>query len=108
MAPPWKLVAHATISPGSVRSHPLMATTPSGIELLSQRELHAWRGLLRGQSRIFKALEAERESAHGPGVTAYEGLMYLALSPEGRIRMHDLASSVLLSRSGLTRLIDRL
>ena len=34
--------------------------------------------------------------------------MYLADSPEGRMRMHDLASSVLLSRSGLTRLVDRL
>jgi DNA-binding MarR family transcriptional regulator len=85
-----------------------MATTSSGIELLSQRELHAWRGLLRVHSRLVKALDAELEGAHGLGVTSYEVLMYVADSPEGRMRMHDLASSVLLSRSGLTRLIDRL
>jgi DNA-binding MarR family transcriptional regulator len=34
--------------------------------------------------------------------------MYLSDADNGRMRMHDLASSVLLSRSGLTRLVDRL
>src|SRR4051794_7187593 len=85
-----------------------MATTPSGIELLSQRELHAWRGLLRVHSRLFKALDAELENAHGLGVTSYEVLMYLADSPEGRMRLHDPPPPALLTRSGLTRLIDRL
>src|SRR6059058_1444819 len=85
-----------------------MASSASSVQLLSERELRAWRGLLRVHSRLVKALDAELETAHGLGVTSYEVLMYLADSPEGRMRMHDLASSVLLSRSGLTRLIDRL
>jgi len=85
-----------------------MASSASSVQLLSERELRAWRGLLRVHSRLVKALDAELEAEHGLAVTSYEVLMYLADSPEGKMRMHDLASSVLLSRSGLTRLVDRL
>jgi DNA-binding MarR family transcriptional regulator len=84
-----------------------MATSAS-IQLLTPLELGAWRGLLRAHARLVKALDAELVAAHGLGVTSYEVLMYLADSPEGQMRMHDLAASVLLSRSGLTRLVDRL
>jgi DNA-binding MarR family transcriptional regulator len=76
--------------------------------LLSARELSAWRGLLRVHATLVKALDAEIERTHGLGLTAYELLLFLGDSEEGRLRMHDLASSVLLSRSGLTRLADRL
>src|SRR4051794_23570638 len=85
-----------------------MATSPPKAQLLSERELRAWRGLLRVHSRMVKALDAELDATHGLGLTSYEVLMYLADTPEGQMRMHDLASSVLLSRSGLTRLVDRL
>jgi DNA-binding MarR family transcriptional regulator len=86
-----------------------MATTPTTeAPLLDVRELHAWRGMLRVHTTLVKALDCELEAAHGLGVTSYEVLMYLADAPEGRMRMHDLAASVLLSRSGLTRLVDRL
>jgi DNA-binding MarR family transcriptional regulator len=81
-------------------------TTPT--HLLSPRELRAWRGLLRVHATMVKALDAELERAHGLSVTSYEVLLYLNDSPDGRLRMHDLATSVLLSRSGLTRLADRL
>jgi DNA-binding MarR family transcriptional regulator len=81
-------------------------TTPT--HLLSPRELRAWRGLLRVHATMVKALDAELERAHGLSVTSYEVLLYLNDSPGGRLRMHDLATSVLLSRSGLTRLADRL
>jgi DNA-binding MarR family transcriptional regulator len=85
-----------------------MASSPTSVQLLSERELRAWRGLLRVHARLVKALDTELENEHGLAVTSYEVLMYVADSPEGRMRMHDLASSVLLSRSGLTRLVDRL
>lgn len=84
-----------------------MADTTS-TALLSSRELRAWRGLLRVHASLVKRLDAELESAHGLSLTTYEVLLYLNDSPEGQLRMHDLASSVLLSRSGLTRLADRL
>src|SRR3954464_11485779 len=85
-----------------------MTSTSTTSELLDERELRAWRGMLKVHARLVKALDAELVSGHGLGITSYEVLLYLADSPEGKMRMHDLASSVLLSRSGLTRLVDRL
>ena len=80
-------------------------TTPT---LLTPRELRSWRGLLRVHATMVKALDAELERDHGLSLTTYEVLLYLNDSPEGQLRMHELAGSVLLSRSGLTRLADRL
>jgi DNA-binding MarR family transcriptional regulator len=78
------------------------------ISRLDTRELRAWRGLLRVHAALSKALDAQLDAAHGLPLTSYEVLMYVADAEGGRMRMHDLASSVLLSRSGLTRLVDRL
>jgi DNA-binding MarR family transcriptional regulator len=75
---------------------------------LDARELLAWRGMLRVHAALSKQLDAQLEAAHGLSLTSYEVLMYLADAEDARMRMHDLASSVLLSRSGLTRLVDRL
>ncbi|TML09200.1 MAG: MarR family transcriptional regulator [Actinobacteria bacterium] len=73
-----------------------MATT---ISRLDTRELRAWRGLLRVHAQLSKALDAQLIAAHGLPLSSYEVLMYL---------FDELADSVLLSRSGLTRLVDRL
>lgn len=75
---------------------------------LHEQELRAWRGLLRTYAKLTKALDAELEAAHGLPLSSYEVLMFIADSADERMRMHDLASSILLSRSGLTRLVDRL
>jgi DNA-binding MarR family transcriptional regulator len=83
-------------------------TPATPTQLLTPRELRAWRGLLRVHATLVKALDAELERAHGLSLTSYEVLLHLNDSPEGQLRMHDLATSVLLSRSGLTRLVDRL
>ena len=85
-----------------------MGMTHVSSELLNERELLAWRGMLRAHATLVKALDAELTAEHGLPLTSYEVLMYLADAPEGKMRMHDLAASVLLSRSGLTRLCDRL
>ena len=81
---------------------------PPATACLSLRELGAWRGLLRAHAHLVKALDSELEQAHGLPLTSYEVLLYLDAADDGRMRMCDLASCVLLSRSGLTRLIDRL
>ena len=83
------------------------ATIPQA-RLLNDEELAAWRGLFRSHARLTRALDVDLVSAHGLPLTSYEVLLYLAQSPEGRLRMSELADSVLLSRSGLTRLVDRL
>jgi len=87
-----------------------MAITASAAEaaLLTPLELRAWRGMLRAHAAMAKALDAQLEAAHGLQLSSYEVLMYLADAEHERMRMCDLASSILLSRSGLTRLVDRL
>lgn len=75
---------------------------------LSERELAAWRGLLRAHARLVTVLDQELEREHGVALGSYEVLLNLAEAPDGSLRMGDLADRLLLSRSGLTRLIDRL
>jgi DNA-binding MarR family transcriptional regulator len=81
------------------------STTPV---LLDAEELGAWRGMLRAHSALTKALDAELVRAHGLPLSSYEVLLFLADSPKGQMRMSELADGVLLSRSGLTRLVDRM
>jgi len=86
-----------------------MSVSPAPTEPhLDQRQLGAWRGLLRAHACLVKALDSELEAAHGLPLTSYEVLVFLEGAENRRMRMCDLASSILLSRSGLTRLVDRL
>jgi len=82
--------------------------TPADSSALDERELRAWRGLLRVHASLSKALDADLDREHGLPLTSYEVLLYLAEAEGEKMRMCDLASSVILSRSGLTRLVDRL
>jgi DNA-binding MarR family transcriptional regulator len=75
---------------------------------LSARELAAWRGFLRVHAGIVRELNAEVESTHGLPLTHYEVLLHLESAPSGRLTMGELAQTVLLSQSGVTRLVDRL
>ena len=83
-------------------------TKPPGAGQLDERELRAWRGMLRAHAALTKALDADLDAAHGLPLSSYEVLMYLNDADDRRMRMRDLAASVILSRSGLTRLADRL
>jgi DNA-binding MarR family transcriptional regulator len=68
----------------------------------------AWRGLLRAHACLAKQLDAALEQAHGLPLSSYEVLDRLEDANGGRMRMCDLAEQAQLSRSGLTRLVDRL
>ncbi len=77
-------------------------------EGLTAEELAVWRMLQRVQVRVTRHLESDLLVAHDLPLASYDVLMQLAEAPGRRLRMNDLADRVLLSRSGLTRLIDRL
>ncbi len=77
-------------------------------EDLSLGELRAWRGLQRAHACLAKKLDAELDRSHGLPMSSYEVLHRLEEAPGGRLRMCDLAEQAQLSRSGLTRLVDRL
>ncbi|KAB2341402.1 winged helix-turn-helix transcriptional regulator [Actinomadura rudentiformis] len=81
-------------------------TLPSST--ISAAELTVWRTLLRAQVQISRRIQADLLADHDLALASYDVLMHLGEAPDGRLRMNDLADRVLLSRSGLTRLVDRL
>jgi DNA-binding MarR family transcriptional regulator len=85
-----------------------MATAQTAGHQLSPVELGAWRGFLRVHAALVKSLDAELASAHDLPLSSYEVLLTLESAPGHKRRMSELADSVLLSRSGMTRLVDRL
>lgn len=74
----------------------------------TSEELVAWRWFLRAHAGITKALEAELVAAERLTLAAYDVLLQLVEAPERQLRMTELADAVLLSRSGVTRLVERL
>lgn len=75
---------------------------------LDTAQMAAWRAFLVAHSMVSKVLEAELLLRHGMPLATYDVLVQLSETPEHRLRMSELADAVVLSRSGLTRLIDRL
>ena len=75
---------------------------------LTSAEQLAWRGFLRAHATVVRALEADLQAEHELPLASYDVLVQLSESPDRRLRMTELADRVLLSRSGLTRLADRL
>jgi DNA-binding MarR family transcriptional regulator len=90
----------------------VIAATPpadsSADEAPSAEELAVWRSFLRAHSQVIRSLEGDLADAGHLPIASYDVLVQLAEAPERRLRMTELADRVLLSRSGLTRLIDRL
>jgi DNA-binding MarR family transcriptional regulator len=70
--------------------------------------LAAWRALLEAHAAVTEVLEHELVAERGLPLSHYEVLLRLAGAPGARLRMQELAASVLLSKSGLSRLVDRL
>jgi len=76
--------------------------------LLNERERSTWRGLLQTYSSIVRELDVQLRVRHDFALTSYEVLAQLYLTPERRLRLTDLADRLVFTRSGVTRVIDRL
>lgn len=85
-------------------------TTPRIRRTLSPRDprIGAWRDFLTAHTRLLRLLDDDLRVEHDLSLAEYDALLQLAEAPGRRLRMHQLADRVLLSRSGVTRLIDRL
>ena len=75
---------------------------------LDQGREEAWRALITAHAAAIERIERELFEAGLPPLGWYDVLLELWRAPGGRLRMHELARAVVLSRSGLTRLVDRL
>src|SRR5258705_3424538 len=69
---------------------------------------HAWAVLLTAHATLIEKIEIALAEAELPPVAWYDVLWELEKAPEGKLRMHELARRIVLSRSNLTRLADRL
>lgn len=71
-------------------------------------EIAAWVGLLRAHASATRRFNAELVAEHGLTLNSYEVLLHLARAEGRRLRRVDLAELVLLTPSGITRLLDGL
>jgi len=75
---------------------------------LTSEEMEAWRAFLRAHARVTHVLDAELTAECDLPLGSYEVLLHLQNAPNHQLRMSELAERVLLSRSGLTRLVDKM
>ena len=74
---------------------------------LTDREMRAWRAFLGAHAAVVSALTAEIRDASDLPLTWYDVLVQLQ-EAGGKLRMHELAARLMLSRSATTRFVDRL
>jgi DNA-binding MarR family transcriptional regulator len=74
---------------------------------LSDQQFEAWKAFIRAQAEVIHTLGRELEAEQGLPLTFYDVLIQLSIAG-GRLRMSELADAVVLSRSGVTRLVDRM
>lgn len=82
-----------------------MATTAHRI---SEEQLRTWRAFLNAHSTMLRRISRDLEEADLPPLTWYDVLAALRDAPDGQLRQVEIAERVLLSHSGLSRLIDRI
>jgi DNA-binding MarR family transcriptional regulator len=75
---------------------------------LKPAELRAWAAFLDAQAALLRQLEAELIEKEDMTLAEFDVLIQLGIAPDRRLRMTELSERVRLSRSGLTRLVDRM
>ncbi|MCL2418326.1 MAG: MarR family winged helix-turn-helix transcriptional regulator [Conexibacteraceae bacterium] len=85
-----------------------MAVTASETSNLNDVALEAWRSYLQSHAAIVRELDAELVAQHGLTTRDYEVLLFLAQADRRRLAMSTLSERTMLTRSGITRLIDGL
>jgi DNA-binding MarR family transcriptional regulator len=83
----------------------MAVTTPTKLDGTA---LEAWRSFLQSHASILRALDADLVAEHGMTSRDYEVLLYLSQAPDRALAMSAIAEATMLTRSGITRLIDGL
>jgi len=83
-------------------------STHDSIPSARDPRLETWRAFLVAHAQIRRQLERELQAEQSLGLGEYEVLLLLARAESRQLRMSELADQLVLSRSGVTRLVDRL
>jgi DNA-binding MarR family transcriptional regulator len=89
---------------GRHRGSSTIAEAPSA----DDPRLRAWIAFLQAHAAVTRRLEAELQAERGLSLADYDAIVQLAIADDRRLRMSELADRVVLSRSGVSRLVDRL
>ena len=92
----------------SVPGGPVTVVRPTPATSADDPRLGAWRTMLHAHSHLVRRMDEDLRAAHGLSLAEYDALVQLVNAPGRRLRMSVLAERILLSRSGITRLVDRL
>jgi DNA-binding MarR family transcriptional regulator len=93
------MVSTREVSPQSPPRQPLSARDP---------RLAGWRSMLTAHSLLMQRLEEELKAEAGMSLFEYSALLQLAEAPKQRLRMAQIAEGIFVTRSGVSRLVDRL
>lgn len=85
-----------------------MTAVQSTEQRVTPEQLEVWRLFIRVHATVIRRLEAGLQDRHGLPLAWYDVLARLLEADERRLRMSELAERVMLSPSGLTRLVDRM
>jgi len=104
------VVALSTIAPVAYDAGEMTQTTlePRAQIGLDHPNIDDWRTFLQAHALISRRLDLELRAEQAMSLAEYDALVQLAVATGRRLRMNQLADRVLLSRSGVTRLVDRL
>jgi DNA-binding MarR family transcriptional regulator len=83
-------------------------TPPSATAPKTSVAIEAFVRLVRAHAAVTRQLSAQLSADHGLNINAYEALLLLARADDSRMRRVDLASQLLLTAGGVTRLLDGL
>lgn len=97
----------APVVPWDLQYPGVMPTGASKSGVLSRDELAAWQGLLRANAYLLRELDKDLRR-YQLSLSSHDVLLQLVLAPRRRLQMTALAEAVLLSPSGLSRLVDQL
>ncbi len=68
----------------------------------------AWQAFFEAHAAVVPVLEAEMLTEHGFNLRWYDVLLHLAAAPDRRLSMGELSDAVVITKGGLTKLVDRM
>lgn len=85
-----------------------MSSQVLSVQVAAEPDLSAWIRFLRAHAAVTRELSSRLEAQHGLSLRDYDVLVQLYYAPEHRMRRVDIARTVILTPSGITRLLDGL
>ena len=101
------LVARST-KRGYIEINMMHEAGGAGLDRVTDQELSAWRLFIQTHVKIIESIEQDLAEQKRVPLTTYDVLIELFEAPNKKLRLGDLTKKVILTKSGLTRLVDRM